>query len=362
MGAGFALAGLPKPEGGAPSTSMSYLGLSGGRGLSLGRVPSCGSLFRSTSGRSTPAASEDLADLPFPFPSVPFTSMGSLSLSVPRGQPDDMEGHDWLDHRGDMFGRAPYLPLVENLGHDDALLPVTVAHPATQEPILPTQLSGRKRALIRAPETARPAAGGPPSPTAAAAELPVAPLRQRPRKVRRNGTAADVAKPKRVVMLPPPPTFFDTSAPLDTEVWKSLASRVQKLVHGPENRKLGKYYGASEFCCERCRNIFKDHTKPFKRPPRDVRHVLRKLRLQACVDVGMRGYKTGESSRCTLSCCSRPDQRDTSVVVLHPDRTDSSGNVSNHDSSRTPLARDHECAAGRRVLELLEMVRPTSAQ
>lgn len=175
----------------------------------------------------------------------------------------------------------------------------------------------------------------------------------------RSAVVAAPAAPTRAATLPPPPTFFDPAADMDDKTYNNLHKRVLALVHGPPDRKLGKYYGADDWCCERCRNIFKDHTKPFKRPAHDVRSVLRKLRLQACVDVGMRGYATGES-RCTLSCCSRSDARDSgngASADTHAPSADTSGNFNNHNSKNTPLARDHECAAGRRTLELLWQIR-----
>ena len=46
------------------------------------------------------------------------------------------------------------------------------------------------------------------------------------------------------------------------------------------------------FSC-RCRNAFKDHKKAFKLGSDSSRTLLRRLRVQACFDVGMRVYARG---------------------------------------------------------------------
>ena len=222
----------------------------------------------------------------------------------------------------------------------------------------PVRTTGRKRARssVDDGDVALPvgASGAPP----AGAPLDEAPRNAKAQRRTLRGAFAGATQGREVRALPPPPTFFSTATKLTPKRYGELLAKLKGLEHGPPNKKLGKYYGARDWCCERCRNIFKDHTKPFKRPEEDVRSVLRKLRLQSCVDVGMRGYASGES-RCTMSCCSRPDTRDAcSSAVPHDMRTDASGNSSNHNSKTTPLASEHPCAAAVRAMQLLQMVAP----
>lgn len=165
-----------------------------------------------------------------------------------------------------------------------------------------------------------------------------APAQQPPQKRMRaapqpsNDTPVLPAQPRVLAAEPAAPEwlYFDPHRPRPAAQVAALTERVHKLKHGPPNKKLGRYYGASDWCCERCRNIFKDHSKPFKRSPTDIRHVLRRLRLQACYDLGMRGYTT-----------------------------DASGNSSNHTTD-SPLASERMCATGRRTFELLAMCRQAS--
>lgn len=247
----------------------------------------------------------------------------------------------WMDQSRYAQSYSPYA--ASGLDSERSGLLLTLASTAAAEAAAaPPAPRGRKRGRSSSGVAATASGSALPPPAGAP------PDGSRPAKARRRGNKGDSSRGASTkgrgrgrgkadrrgssLSQPPPPCFFPTHSPLDPKVFDSLEKRVIGLVHGPPQRKLGKYYGATEWCCERCRNIFKDHTKPFKRPDHDVRSVLRKLRLQACVDVGMRGYASGRA-----------------------------GNSNNHGGSTpTPLASQHECAAGRRTLELLEMVRPRS--
>ena len=113
--------------------------------------------------------------------------------------------------------------------------------------------------------------------------------------------------------MAPPGQFFDAMNPPPAEVLTKLEELAAALVH---SEKRGLFYSAKRLCCNRCRNCFKDQGSGFKRGPLEVRQVMRKLRLQACFDVGMRLRKAGPAGNTTNhKRCNRRRQADGTCAV-----------------------------------------------
>lgn len=135
-------------------------------------------------------------------------------------------------------------------------------------------------------------------PSVGSTRIMVRPVASRKRSVgRKSGESRLTGSKRRRTETDPHAEEYTLSRLLmDKARREAVAAEVAKLVHGPDCR-LGRFYGSTVLSCERCRNCFKDRQKKDSRSPTQSKAIVRRMRLQACRDIGMQDSDGSRSSK-----------------------------------------------------------------